>query len=199
MNVLTILTLLRLAARRGHGPEQPAHAAADISVEDPLMIPTTFRWRATAIEGTGLTIDLIDSDRAAVMFGDLSAIHNMSQVHEPVQLDVWVGPAVTLAWWRGRFAGRDTTTTPVNPLEVCGRTAQLQSITVAAQRSTGLVLGDTAHGHLDDHRVAEVHIAIAGMSPVGTGYVVSWRVQSSRRDALRRDEQHYLSSIRCRN
>jgi len=197
MNMLIILTLLLgAAACRGPGRAQTANATADSSAQDSSMTPTTLRWRSRPIEGIAMSLAFID-DGAPPVHGDLPGIHNVSQLHGPVQLDLWVGHQATLAWWRGRFAGRDATVGAATPVEACGRSAQRQEVAVPAQQAVGLVPTDDGPAHVEDAAASEIHVAIAGISPDGQRFVASWRVERTQRAALRHDEQRYLASIQC--
>lgn len=159
------------------------------------MSSTTLAWRSHSIAIGGVSLDLVDGQ--PILEGDAAGFHYVSQAHPPVQLDVWIGPNMSLAWWRGRFGSRDATIGPESVVTVCGRSARRQEVSVPEQHAVGLVPTDTGLGHVEAATPAELHVAIAGTAASGTPFVVSWRVEATQRDALRSDEAHFLASISC--
>jgi hypothetical protein len=143
----------------------------------------------------GVSLDLVDGP--AIAEGDAAGFHYVSQAHPPLQLDLWLGPGISLAWWRGRFGSRNAAIGPETRLAVCGRAGRRQEVSAPEQHATGLVPSGDALGHVEDITPAELHIAISGTTSSGTPFVVAWRVNAGQRDALRGDEAHFLGSLRC--
>lgn len=180
------------AAEPGSGPSGPPSPSPP---KDSTMFPTTLAWRRHALVTGGVSLDLVDGPPIAE--GDAAGFHYVSQAHPPVQLDLWLGPDISLAWWRGRFGSRNAVIGPETSFAVCGRAARRQEVSVSDQRATGLVPGSGGLGHVEDATPAEVHVALGATTAAGTPFVVSWRVSSGQRDALRGDETHFLASLRC--
>lgn len=165
------------------------------------MASKTLSWRShtptIAGAATDLSLDVIDG--VPVGEGDIGSFHYVSQTRPPVRIDVWIGPDVSLAWWRGRFGSRSPTLGSESAVTLCGRSGRRQEVSVPAQQATGLVPGDDgAVGHLNAATPPEVYVAFAGTTANNAPFVVAWRVAADQRDALRADEAHFLSSIRCR-
>lgn len=168
--------------------------------QDSTMPSTTLRWRShtPTIAGApaGISLDVVDG--TSVSEGEIGSFHYVSQTSPPVQLDVWLGPDISLAWWRGRFGSRAPTMGAESTVSVCGRPGVRQEVSVPAQQATGVHrTADGSIGHMQSEMPPEVHVAIAGTTGSGTPFVVAWRVAGDRRAALRADEAHFLSSIRC--
>ena len=165
------------------------------------MASKTLSWHGhtPTIAGKAAEISFDVIDGVAVAEGDIGSFHYVSQTRAPVQIDVWIGPDMSLAWWRGRFGSRSPTLGPESAVTLCGRPATRQEVSVPAQQATGVVQADSGEiGHLHSSTPPEVHVALAGTAASGTPFVVTWRVVAERRDSLRADEAHFLSSIRCR-
>lgn len=156
---------------------------------------STLRWRPYSIAKLGLTIDVVEG--ATVDERDAGPLHVVQQFHPGFQLGTWLGPEVTLAWWRGRFQPT-AALGPESSIQVCGRPAHRQEVTTAADTATG---GFTTPGGGIAERTsqtpARVHVAVAGTTSAGIGFVVSWVVDRDMRDRLRGDEDHFLASIAC--
>ena len=159
------------------------------------MSSNTLIWRSHSIAIGGVSLALVEGQ--PILEGDAAGFHYVSQAHPPVQLDVWIGPDMSLAWWRGRFGSRNAAIGPESVVTVCGRSARRQEVSVPEQNAAGLVPTETGLGHVEAATPAELHIAIAGTTVAGTSFAVSWRVEATRRDALRGDEAHLLASISC--
>lgn len=157
--------------------------------------PTSLPWRRHAITVSGISLEVVDGP--LVLEGDAADFHYISQAHGQVGLDVWLGKTITLAWWRGRFGARNAAIDSETAVAVCGRPALRQEARVPEQRATGAVLTDGGIGHLESTTPAEVHVAIEAAAADGTPFVVSWRIEASRREALRGDEARFFASIRC--
>jgi len=164
------------------------------------MASQTLSWRShtPTIAGAAADLSLDVVDGIPVGEGDIGSFHYVSQTRPPIQLDLWIGADISLAWWRGRFGSRSPTLGPESAITLCGRSAARQEVSVPAQQATGLMPGDAGLGHMHVSTPPEVHIALAGTTASRAPFVVAWRVAADHRDALRADEAHFLSSIRCR-
>jgi hypothetical protein len=159
------------------------------------MFPTKLVWRRHTLAVGGVSLDLVEGSTIAE--GDAAGFHYVSQAHPPVQLDLWLGPDISLAWWRGRFGGRKALIGPEISFRVCGRPARRQEVSVLDQHATGLVPNGDQLGHIEQDTPSEVHIAITGATGAGVPFVVSWRVDAGEQDSFRGDESHFLESLHC--
>jgi hypothetical protein len=176
------------------------HGTTGPSIPQDSKMPSMTRWRShtPTIAGAtaGLTFDVVDG--APLGEGDIGSFHYVSQTSAPIQLDVWLGPDISLAWWRGRFGSRAPILGAESAISVCGRPGMRQEVSVPAEQATGVQpTADGSIGHIHSETPPEVHVAIAATTASGTPFVVAWRIPADRREALRADEAHFLSSIRC--
>jgi hypothetical protein len=188
---LVVLAVL-VACTRGGDPPRSMQATTASTPQDSTM--ATLRWRSQPIAKLGLTIDVVDG--TAVDERDAGAVHALQQFHPKFQLGVWLGKDASLAWWRNRFLPA-ATLGPETALQVCGRPAHRQEVSAPAVSATGSF--PTAGGMEERATVtpARVHVAIAGATAAGLGFVVSWVVDADQRDAMRADEDHFIASITC--
>jgi hypothetical protein len=187
-----------IACGRGEatpGPS-PTPTPTHSSAEDSAMPRTTLSWRSHTVAGHGLALDVpTDAD---VTEADAAGFHNVSLIRPTLELSVWIGKDMSLAWWRGRFGGRDATLGAEASATICGRPGARQEVTVAAEHASGLVPGqDGAIGHVEHDLPARIHVAVSGTTKAGVSFVASWIVEAPQRDALRADEDHFLASLRC--
>lgn len=160
------------------------------------MPRTTLTWRPHAVAGHGLSLDL-PAD-AVVREADAAGFHNASLERPPITLSVWIGKDMSLAWWRGRFGGRQAAIGNEASATICGRTGAKQEVAVGEERATGFFpTGDGGIGHIYANTPAQVHVAVSTTTSAGVPFVASWVVAADQRDALRADEDHFLASIRC--
>jgi hypothetical protein len=196
-----IAVALVVATCRGEAVDRgPVRVPTPIP-QDSSMPSTILRWRShtptIAGAAAGVSLDVVDG--VAVAEGDIGTFHYVSQTSSPIQVDLWIGPDISLAWWRGRFQSRNPTLGAETAVTLCGATGARQEVSVPAQEAIGLVADENGHiGHVGSSVPPEVHVALAGVSARKTPFVVAWRVAADQRDALRADELHFLSAIRCR-
>jgi hypothetical protein len=160
------------------------------------MLRTTLAWRRHSIATGSLALELLEGP--PIQESDVAGFHVVSQVRAPLQLDVWVGPSVSLAWWRERVGAPAAVFGPEAPTTVCGRAARRQEVAVPEQTAVGLFATDNGTESREQRAPALVHVAIAGTSVAGNQpFVVSWTVEAAHRDKLRGDEAHFLASMQC--
>jgi hypothetical protein len=152
------------------------------------------RWRPQPIAKLGLTIDVVDGTE--INERDAGAIHTLQQFHPKFQLGAWLGKDASLAWWRNRFLTA-AKVGPETPLQACGRPAQRQEVSAPADSATGSFPTANEVQERTTRTPARVHVAIAGTTAAGLGFVVSWVVDADQRDAMRADEDHFIASITC--
>ena len=154
----------------------------------------TLHWRSQPLAKLGLTIDVVDG--TAVDERDAGAVHALQQFHPRFQLGAWLGKDASLAWWRNRFLPA-AKVGPETALQVCGRPAHRQEVTAPAESATGSFPTPSGIEERASTTLARVHVAIAGTTAAGLGFVVSWVVDADQRDAMRTDEDHFIASITC--
>lgn len=163
------------------------------------MPSLTHRWRTHSIEKLGISFDVVEGAEVREgQAGELAYLQQDLQHDKPVAIAMWSGKDTTLAWWRGRFGGRRAVLGPETVTTICGRPGARQEVSVPEERATGAFRGsDGRIGHIPHRVPPQVHVAVAGTTPTGTPFVVTWVVDAGQRDALRADEDHFLASIRC--
>lgn len=190
-----IAAVLALAACRGKAADRATQAPT--LTQDATMSSKTLTWRSHTPTIAGISLDVVDG--VPVGEGDIGSFHYVSQTSPSVQIDLWIGPDISLAWWRNRFGSRGATFGVESAVTVCGRSGLRQEVSVPAQQATGVQRTEGGNiGHLHSTTPSEVHIALAGFTANSAPFVVAWRIPAGRRDALRADEAHFFSSIRCR-
>src|SRR5262245_7769480 len=119
-----ILTAMAICSCRGEALDRGAkRAPTPSSPQDATMASTTLSCdgHTTTIAGKAAEISFDVIDGAAVGEGDIGSFHYVSQTQAPVQIDVWIGQDMSLAWWRGRFGSRSPTLGPESAVTLCGR------------------------------------------------------------------------------
>jgi hypothetical protein len=190
-----------VAACRGEASDRGATRVPIPVPQDSSMSSKTLRWRShtPTIAGAvaGVSLDVVDGSPLAE--GDIGTFHYVSQTSPPIQIDLWIGPDISLAWWRGRFGSRNPTLGAETAVTVCDRTGTRQEVSVPAQQAIGIVSNEKGNlGHVTSAVAPEVHVALAGTTANSTPFVVAWRVSADQRNALHADELHFLGAIHCR-
>lgn len=164
----------------------PTHSDAPMS---------TRTWQPHTLANLGLTVSVLDG--VAVDERDLGDIHAVTQHAPSLDVLVYAGKTMSLAWWRNRFQPT-AKLGPETAVQVCGRPGHRQEVTAAADSATG-VFGKQGSGVIERTVTtpARVHVAIDGTTSAGVGFVVSWVVDADQRDAMRADEDRFLTSITC--
>ncbi len=187
---LVVLAVV-VACTRGGDPPRSMQATTASTPGDSTM---TLRWRSQPIAKLGLTVDVVDG--TAVDERDAGAVHALQQFHPKFQLGVWLGKDASLAWWRNRFLPA-ATLGPETALQVCGRPGYRQEVSSPAESATGSFPTGSGMEERTTMTPARVHVAIAGTTAAGLGFVLSWVVDADQRDAMRADEDHFIASITC--
>jgi len=156
---------------------------------------STLHWRPHPIAKLGLTIDVVDG--TPIDERDAGPLHSLQQFHPKFQISALLGKDASLAWWRNRFLP-SAKIGPESAIQICGRAGHRQEVSAPADSATGGFA--TPDGHIEERTSTtpgRVHVAIAGTTAAGLGFVVSWVVEADQRDAMRADEDHFLASISC--
>lgn len=152
----------------------------------------TTSWRARAVAGYGIKIDLLDGEEP--IEGESAGQHFVIQRRDGVGVELRIGSTATLAWWRTTFGERKLELGAETSVTVCGRSGGRQEVLVPEVTATGFMA--SGH-HIESRTPAKVHIAVSCRTNAGTPFVASWIVDADKRDALRADEDHFFESIRC--
>jgi hypothetical protein len=180
------------ACTRGGDPPRSMQGPMTSTPQDSTM--ATLRWRPQPIATLGLTVDVVDG--TAIDERDAGAVHALQQFHPRFQIGAWLGKDASLAWWRNRFLPA-AKVGPETPLQVCGRPAHRQEVSAPADSATGSFPTASGVQERTTRTPARVHVAIAGTTAAGLGFVVSWVVDADQRDTMRADEDHFIASITC--
>lgn len=184
------------------GPDQTVEVPAEPTTETPsddvgnVEPEATLVWKRHDVEEQGVSFDLMAD--VEIMSGVYESVHHVSQVTEPIQILVLHGGDVTLKSWREGFGNwRVSDVSQVEPLTVCGVSAQRQTLFQKGDWGEGGFVGPD--GKIEFRSFSNpdmVRVAVA-FEWSGVPFVVVWTVRSDNREGNRHNEEHFFGSIRC--
>jgi len=201
---LSLVTLCAAAcrARTGMRPDETVEAPAEPTTETPsddvgnVEPEATFVWKRHDVEEQGVSFDLMAD--VEITSGVHESVHHVSQTTEPIQILVLFGGGISLKGWREGFGNwRVSDVSKVEPLTVCGVSAQRQTLVRKGDWGEGGFVGPD--GKIEFRSFSHpdmVRVAVA-FEWRGVPFVVVWMVQADKREGNRHNEEHFFASIRC--
>lgn len=155
-----------------------------------------FAWQRHHLEEPGVGFDLMSD--VEVLSGTYESVHHVAQNTEPVQILVLYGGHISLKSWREGYGNwQISDASAVEKLKVCGVSAERQTLFQEGVWGEGGFVGPD--GEIEFRSINDpdrVHVAVA-FEWRKTPVLAIWMVLADKREANRRNEEHFFASIRC--